>query len=148
MPSSCAAWASRPTPRSALRIKPVATLSSPRPCSSTVRVVLSQCANDPCHPACINCCKLLAADHTIEYQTRAGNGASDRLQCRLPTHCDGGRPFFGAGGGEAGSNGTEVDVEAEEREVLSMACAMGVGLQDVEQALLDSAGNWELVLQV
>ncbi len=57
-------------------------------------------------------------------------------------------PYAGAGGGEAGSNGTEVDVEAEEREVLSMACAMGVGRQDVEQALLDSAGNWELVLQV
>ena len=55
---------------------------------------------------------------------------------------------LGAGGGEAGGDGTEVDVEAEEREVLSMAAVMGVGREDLESALLGANGDWETVLRV
>ena len=58
------------------------------------------------------------------------------------------RSAAGAGGGEAGGGDAVVDIEGEEREVLSMAFVMGIGRQDVERALLASHGDWEFVLQV
>ena len=57
------------------------------------------------------------------------------------------QPCTDAGGGEAGGDGADVDVEAEECKILSVASVMGIGRQDVERALLHAHGNWESVLQ-
>lgn len=39
-------------------------------------------------------------------------------------------------------------METEEREVLSMASVLGTSRQDIERALLEAQGDWEVVMQV
>lgn len=53
-----------------------------------------------------------------------------------------------AGGLSIYSAEVEVDVEAEEQEVLSMTAVLGSSRQDIEKALMEANGDWEYVMEV